>query len=295
MTSEVTITALPEVLHSPLPQSRCLDPPALPAEPLPDLTEWFRALDGALAPDAGTSPVMPMGFGGSVSVDDAAWLGDKALGIAVAEVLVANGIRGRDDLTRRHSMLVSNANLARRIMEILPEHLTDLLPSQSARARQVHDCGTVVEACANFARKAGHSAELTRLAEYLYFAGERDAIPRPENDAARTVRNAPGQPESDPKGRVIKLDQDARWTYESVPMPEQNVPPLWRATLHTKGRQYTCTATRKQAAAAAAAVQALAEDGVTAQVEPTRALALEERHQVAQAAKERLARTTSET
>ena len=114
VTSEVTITALPEVLHSPLPQSRCLDPPALPAEPLPDLTEWFRALDGALAPDAGTSPVMPMGFGGSVSVDDAAWLGDKALGIAVAEVLMANGIRGRDDLTRRHSMLVSNANLARR-------------------------------------------------------------------------------------------------------------------------------------------------------------------------------------
>ena len=78
-------------------------------------------------------------------------------------------------------------------------------------------------------------------------------------------------------------------------MPEQNVPSLWTATLHTKGRQYTCTATRKQAAATAAAVQALAEDGVTAQVEPTRALALEERHQVAQAAKERLARTTSET
>ena len=158
-TSEIAATDLPEVLHSSLPH-RHLDPPALPAEPLPDLAGWFRALEGARAPDAGTSPVMPMGFGGSVNVDDAAWLGDKFLGIAVAEVLVANGVRGRDDLTHRHSMLVSNANLARRIMEVLPEHLTTLLPSQSACARQVHDCGTVVEACANFVREAGHSAEL---------------------------------------------------------------------------------------------------------------------------------------
>ena len=135
-----------------------------------------------------------------------------------------------------------------------------------------------MEACANFACKAGHSAELTRLAEYLYFAGERDAIPRPEDDAARTVRNASRQPESDPKGRVIQLDRDAHWTYEPVPMPEQNVPPLWTATLHTKGQQYTCTATQKRAAATAAAIQALAAAGVTTQVEPTRALALEERH-----------------
>ena len=231
VTSAIPFTAPPEVLHS--PQSHCPDPPASPAKPVPDLSGWFRALEGARAPHAGASPVMPMGFGGSANVDDAAWLGDKFLGIAVAEVLVANGVRGRDDLTRRHSTLVSNANLVRRVMEVLPEHLTTLLPSQSVCARQVHDCGTVVEACANFAREAGHSAELTRLAEYLYFAGERDAIPPPEDDAARTVRNAPRQPESDPKGRVLQLDRSALWTYEPVPMPEQNVPPLWRATLHT--------------------------------------------------------------
>ena len=177
---------------------------------------------------------MPMGFGGSANVDDAAWLGDKYLGIAVAEVLVANSVRGRDDLTRRLSTLVSNANMARRIMEILPEHLTVLLPSQTVCARQIHDCGTVVEACVHFVREAGHGAELTRLAEYLYSAGERDAIPRPADDAARTVRDAPRQPESDPRGRVLQLDRNARWTYEEVPMPEQNVPPIWSATLHTK-------------------------------------------------------------
>ena len=64
-------------------------------------------------------------------------------------------------------------------MEILPKHLTTLLPPppQGVRARQIHDCGTVVEACANFVRSAGHSAVLTQLAEYLYFAGEQDATP----------------------------------------------------------------------------------------------------------------------
>ena len=114
-TSETAATDLPEVLHPALPH-RHLNPPALPAKPLPDLSGWFSALEGARAPHAGASPVMPMGFGGSANVDDAAWLGDKFLGIAVAEVLVANGVRGRDDLTRRLSTLVSNANLARCVM-----------------------------------------------------------------------------------------------------------------------------------------------------------------------------------
>ena len=55
--------------------------------------------------------MMPMGFGGSESVDDAAWLGDKLLVLAMAKVLVENGVKGKDDLTRRQSALISNANL----------------------------------------------------------------------------------------------------------------------------------------------------------------------------------------
>ena len=173
--SEIPFTSPPEVL----PQSHFPDPPASPAESVPDLSGWFHALEGARAPSAGASPVIPMGFGGPEPVDDAAWLGDKYLGIAVAEVLVAHGVQGREDLTRRHSALVSNANMARRITEILPDHLIALLPSQAACARQTHDCGTVVEACVHFVRKAGHGAVLTQLAEYLYSAGERDAIRNP--------------------------------------------------------------------------------------------------------------------
>ena len=90
---------------------------------------------------------MPMGFGGNESVEHEAWLGDKYLGCAVAKVLVARGVKGKDNLTRRHSALVSNANLAKRWDDVHPEHMRRLLPPPGLRARQHHDCGTMVEAC----------------------------------------------------------------------------------------------------------------------------------------------------
>ena len=283
--SEVPFTSPPETL----PQCHFPDPAAPPAGSAPDLSGWFRALEGARAPSAGASPVIPLGFGGPGSVDDAAWLGDKHLGIAVADVLVAHGVHGKEDLTRRHSALVSNANMARRMTEILPDHLVALLPPQAACAMQTHDCGTIVEACVHFVLKAGHGAVLTQLAEYLYSAGERDAVLPPAGDAA-----APGRPETDPKNRLLHLDREATWTYDQV-VPERSAPSLWTATLCTKGKQFIATAVGKKAASAATAVLALADMGVTASADPTRALALEERHRVARAATERLARTTSET
>ena len=283
--SEVPFTSPPETL----PQCHFPDPAAPPAGSVPDLSGWFRALEGARAPSAAASQVIPLGFGGPASVDDAAWLGDKHLGIAVADVLVAHGVHGKEDLTRRHSAIVSNANMARRMREILPDHLVALLPSQATCALQTHDCGTTVEACVHFVLKAGHGIELTQLAEYLYSAGERDAVLPPAGDAA-----APSRPETNPKGRLVHLDRDADWTYAPV-APEQNTPALWSATLLTKGKQFTATATTKKLASTATAVLALADMGVTASADPTRALALEERHRVARAATERLARTTSET
>ena len=66
------------------------------------LDTWYHALASAEALTAEDSPVMPMGFGGSERVDDAAWHGDKLLHKAVAEVLLKNGVKGRDNLTRRH-------------------------------------------------------------------------------------------------------------------------------------------------------------------------------------------------
>ena len=94
--SEVPFTSPPETL----PQCHFPDPAAPPAGSVPDLSGWFHALEGARAPSAGASQVIPLGFGGPGSVDDAAWLGDKHLGIAVADVLVAHGVHGKEDLTR---------------------------------------------------------------------------------------------------------------------------------------------------------------------------------------------------
>ena len=110
--------------------------------------------------------MMPMGFGGNESVDNAAWLGDKLLGCAVARVLVEKGVKGKDDLTRRQSALISNANLAKRLDDVLPEHMQRLLPPPGLRARQPHDCGTVVEACVEHVCDAGHDAALVQLAEF---------------------------------------------------------------------------------------------------------------------------------
>ena len=134
-----------------------------------------RALADTEAPTAATSPVMPMGFGGDESVEHEAWLGDKFLSCAVAKVLVARGVKGKDNLTRRHSALVSNANLAKRLDDVLPEHMRRLLPPPGLRARQHHDCGTMVEACVKHVCDTGGDAALTQLAEYLYTAGCADA------------------------------------------------------------------------------------------------------------------------
>ena len=111
------------------------------------LEAWHRALEGAFASSPAESPVMPMRFGGNESVDNAAWLGDKYLGCAVAKVPEAMGVKGKDNLTWRHSALVCNANLAKRMDGVLPEHIRKLLPSPGFCARpslMTALCGTVV-------------------------------------------------------------------------------------------------------------------------------------------------------
>ena len=40
----------------------------------------------------------------------------------MARVLVEKGVKGKDELTRRQSALISNANLAKRLDDVLPEH-----------------------------------------------------------------------------------------------------------------------------------------------------------------------------
>ena len=60
-----------------------------------------------------------------------------------------------------------------RMDDILSQHILKLLPPPSTRSLQVHDCGTVVEACAKFVYDAGDFHALTQLGKYLYAADAR--------------------------------------------------------------------------------------------------------------------------
>ena len=142
----------------------------------------------------------------------------------MAAVLNSHGVIGKDNLTRRYGALLSNANLMLRMDEILPQHILKLLPPPSTRSLQVHDCGTVVEACAKFVYDAGDSRGLLQLAEYLYAADARDAAPhlgeRPldADGASRVARGQPqGQAARGRAKRYLVLQLDPRHVHPSGP------------------------------------------------------------------------------
>ena len=252
------------------------------------LDAWHHALADAESLTAEGSSVMPMGFGGRARVDDAAWYGDKLLHRAVAEVLLKNGVQGRDNLTRRHSALTSNANLASRLDCLLPEHMQRLLPSPGTCARQPHDCGTVVEACVAFVYKAGHRSALVQLAEYLYAADCADAalLFGGATDGGEGV--AP-MPETNPKGRLLQLDSKALFT--QVGGPDS---PLWTTTVTSNGATASAQGVGKKAADQLAAAKILTALGIRCQLAPSHLLALDARKAVAEAATERLAQRTTQ-
>ena len=232
---------------------------------------------------------MPMGFGGSERVDDAAWHGDKLLHSAVAEVLLKNGVKGRDNLTRRHSALISNANLASRLDCLLPAHMQRLLPSPGTCARQPHDCGTIVEACVAFACRAGHRSALVQLAEYLYASDCADAALL-FGGATDDGEGVAPMPETNPKGRLLQLDPKALFTQVESP----DSPPVWTATVTSNGMTASAQGVGKRAADQLAAAKVLATMGIQCQLAPSHSLALDARKAVAQAATERLAQRTTQ-
>ena len=267
---------------------RGAEPEAPPTRTPPSLDLWHRALEGARALSVEESSVMPMGFGGTTDVSGAAFVGDKALGVAVAWVLEANGIQGSAELTLRQSRLVSNANLAKRLEILLPEHMGALLPSPDIRERQIHDCGTMIEACVKFVCDAGNAEALMQLAEFLFAAEEHDA----ESLTGAEARDGGGALrvlESNPKGRLLERDPKADFNFTGG--PDHGLP--WRATVMTNGAEYEGEGSSKGAAAAEAATKALEAVGIFYQREPARTLALNAGEHAARSAAERLARTTT--
>ena len=113
------------------------------------------------------SLVLPMGFGGGHPVSTRAWHGDKILGAAVAAELRTQGVTGHANLTKRFAFAVSNDNMAAHLDELLTPSLLALVPPASERAAQVHDCGTMVEACIDQVHAAGDMAAVTEVAVFL--------------------------------------------------------------------------------------------------------------------------------
>ena len=127
-----------------------------------------------------------------------------------------------------------------RMDEILPQHILKLLPPPSTRSLQVHDCGTVVEACAKFVYDSGDSQALSQLAEYLYAADARDAAPhlgdRPfDADGASRVL------EASPKGKLLEVEPNAVWIYSRT----VDTPPIWTASVTVRGEVYQGKARHK--------------------------------------------------
>ncbi|EOD30764.1 hypothetical protein EMIHUDRAFT_232352 [Emiliania huxleyi CCMP1516] len=228
----------------------------------PGLARWHSAVS-----EVNGWLVLPMGFGGERHVTTAAWHGDKVLGAAVARELQAQCVGGQDELTRRFCAAVSNEHMAAHLDQLLPLTLLTLLPPAEERAAQVHDCGTLLEACVERVHHSGGADAIEELARYLLAtATDTDAdASEGEGGEARARR------EANPKGRLLELGG-------SVGPAEQvggaSHSPLFRAAASLGERRLTAEGGSKKAAEKAAAAALLASAGVHAAVLPTQRLDL---------------------
>lgn len=172
-----------------------------------DLGRWHAA-----SRDVPVLEVLPMGFGGVANVSTAAWHGDKILGAAVAQALREYSHAGPSDLTKLFSVAVSNENMATAFEEVLPPHHLKRAPSAERRAQQVHDCGTMVEACVERVASGGDMPAVSELARFL-LARVQTETPAAEQHVSGTagaplpdIRPVPRPAiESNPKGRLLEL------------------------------------------------------------------------------------------
>ena len=147
------------------------------------------------------SSVLPLGLGGERDVRVAAWRGDKILAMAIATELeeVTCLQNDRSDtvgsLTARFAAAVSNRNMAENLDILLPPHLLEVVPQKEQRARQDHDCGTLIEACVAEVQSAGGEYAIAELARFLVAAA---GVGTGSGDA-NCLR------ESNPKGALLEM------------------------------------------------------------------------------------------
>eukprot|EP00191_Tetraselmis_sp_GSL018_P024403 CAMPEP_0177624428 /NCGR_PEP_ID=MMETSP0419_2-20121207/29485_1 /TAXON_ID=582737 /ORGANISM="Tetraselmis sp., Strain GSL018" /LENGTH=512 /DNA_ID=CAMNT_0019125155 /DNA_START=589 /DNA_END=2128 /DNA_ORIENTATION=- len=92
--------------------------------------------------------VLPLGFGGFADANTGAWYGDRILSAAIAKELRSLAdTHTPGQLTEIYGAASSNENMAAHIDLILPPCLLDAIGPPQSEALQVHDYGTMLEAC----------------------------------------------------------------------------------------------------------------------------------------------------
>eukprot|EP00316_Scyphosphaera_apsteinii_P016066 CAMPEP_0119315952 /NCGR_PEP_ID=MMETSP1333-20130426/37882_1 /TAXON_ID=418940 /ORGANISM="Scyphosphaera apsteinii, Strain RCC1455" /LENGTH=381 /DNA_ID=CAMNT_0007321459 /DNA_START=160 /DNA_END=1306 /DNA_ORIENTATION=- len=224
----------------------------------PKLELWYNALTGLVA-----SHVLPLGFGGKqANVSTAAWYGDKILGMAVADELRAQRVGDHERLTKRFQAIVSNKNIAAHLDVLLTPPLLALVPTPQKRAVQVHDCGTMIEACVDHVHASGDTAAVAELAKFLVATAVEDA-----NSFQGSVAHVI---EANPKGRLLELGGTVSGEYFGGP----DHAPIFLAVAALHGQQASAQGTTKKGAEQDAAAALLAQLGLLTNVQPTRRLSL---------------------
>ena len=156
-------------------------------------------------------------------------------------------------LTEHFSAAASNENLTALLGVLLTPALLSLLPSEQQRALQVHDCGTVLEACVSRVYAAGNTAAIAALARFLVDNSKTHAV---VIDAISKLTELKGT-----------LDAD-----EGSGPPHARV---FEAVAHIGVRVARAQGHSKKVAKQSAAGKLLEQMGVETKKQPTRRLAFE--------------------
>lgn len=241
-----------------------------------DLARWRDAV--ARVPPV---KVLPLGFRGEAEANTAAWYGDKCLGVAIAREL-----RSRIDpctpgyLTKIYGAAASNDNLAAHIELILPPSLLACIPPPQTAALQIHDFGTMVEACVD-AVAVDDAEAVAELARFLVDCVTDSSGSSSEEsdlfDELGTMENSPIKGskqsfmlENNPKGKLLELGGQV----EATRVGGFSHSPVFKAEARLGGRHAEAEGPSKKVAEREAAAAVLAEAGVSSLVHAAKRITL---------------------
>ena len=218
--------------------------------------------------------VLPLGLGGFADANTAAWFGDKALSFAVMKELRGSPAEsgGAQYLTSIHNAAINNEKLAAVIDAILPRRLLERIPPGSSM--QVHDRGTMVEACVDAVAKDDPAA-VDELARFLVMTCVASEGGSSSSSSSSSIGDHPV--EGNPKGKLLELGGEL--SCEVVGGLQHAPVFLAEAKLRLPdGGMLSARAegTSKKGAERAAAEEVLREGGLNVMVQPKQRVRLAE-------------------